>query len=556
MKKILDVFNNIFIKTVYYSEPYILKNYNLTLKLLKNNNVEKIINKISKKKLEYVFKNIALKTPAYISFLKSNKISLKEAKNYSYKEIEKIPFTDKKNYIKKYPIEERCEKGKLPEEGHIDESAGSSGKPTNWPHQYREQNDTLNVIRFEFKYLFEKSYMSKEKKKKKIIVFSAYSSGPWAAGIEFSEISEHYTLVKNTSTNIQDIIDTIKNFGKKYRYIIAAYPLFIERLLEEDFPFKEYDIDIITGGEGYNVLWPEKIKKKLKNPIIISAYGNSDIDIGIAAETFFTKDLRKEVYKNKKLKKALFQNDREETPMIFQYNALMYKIENLENEEFTTTHLSRDTVCPKINYNIHDLGGKITFEEVKEKIKKYSKKLYKKYFVEKDIKKIKNEVLHLPIFYVYGRSDGTISIDGANIFPENIKLILEKYNYDSFIRNFKILKDENSKDIFKILLELKKGKKKKDFEKKKKIIEEKITLELKKINRDYEETLRINKRAKPKIILYNYKKGPFEKEEVIENIKYKYIIEENEKNVKNKNKTKNERKNKRKKSRKTTKKRK
>ncbi len=510
---------------LYLTEPFLLKNYSLTLNLL-NKNVEFLLEKIAEKKEEYVFKNIALKTPAYRSFLIKNKIKLEEAKHFDSKKIKNIPYTDKNNYIKKYPIEKRCLKGKLPKAGHIDESAGSSGKPTNWPHYYKELNDTLNVIRFEFKYLFEKSYMPKEKKNKKIILFSAYSSGPWAAGIEFSEISEHYTLVKNTSTNIQDIIDTIKTFGKKYRYIIAAYPLFIERLLEEDFNFKDYDIDIITGGEGYNVLWPEKIKRKLKNPIIISAYGNSDVDIGIAAETFFTRDLRLEVYNNKKLKKALFNT--EDVPMIFQYNSLMYKIENLNNGEFTITHLSKDTVCPKINYNIHDYGGRISFNEIKELLKKHSKKLYKKYFEEKDYKKIKNKVLHLPILYVYGRSDGTISLDGANIYPENIKLIIEKYNYDKYFRNFKILKDENSKDVFKILLELKKEYSKKEekekIKKKIKVIEEKIASELTKINRDYKESLENNKRLKPKIVLYNYKTGPFKKEEVIENIKYKYII--------------------------------
>ncbi len=520
------------IRLIYKTEPLILKNDSLTLNLLNNKNTNFFLDIIAEKKEEYIFKKIALKTPAYVSFLKDNNISLKEAKKYDSEKIKKISYTDKKNYVKKYSIEKRCKEGKLPDEGHIDESAGSSGKPTNWPHYCKEKEDTMNVIRFEFKYLFENSYMNKEKKDKKIILFSAYSSGPWAAGIEFSEVSEEFTLVKNTSTNMKDIIETIKTFGKKYRYIIAAYPLFIERLLEENFPFKEYYIDIITGGEGYNVLWPEKIKKKLKNPIIISAYGNSDVDIGIAAETFFTRELRKELYKNKSLKKAILgefekkieKKISEDIPMIFQYNSLMYKIENLENGEFTITHLSKDTKCPKINYNIHDYGGKITFEEIEKKIKKYSKKLYKKYFIEKDKKKIKNKILRLPILIIYGRSDGTISLDGANIYPENIKLIIEKNNYDNFIRNFKILKEKNSKRIFKILLELKKGKKKKEYKKKIKIIEEKILEELKNINQDYKESVENNKNLKPKIKLYSYKTGPFKKEEVIEDIKYKYII--------------------------------
>ena len=34
------------------------------------------------------------------------------------------------------------------------------------------------------------------------------------------------------------------------------------------------------------------------------------------------------------------------------------------------------------------------------------------------------QVWRLPFFYVYGRSDGTVSVVGANVFPENVQAVL------------------------------------------------------------------------------------------------------------------------------------
>src|SRR5688572_31623906 len=40
---------------------------------------------------------------------------------------------DKTNYVKVYPMAERCRQGKIPTKGTIvDTSSGSTGKPTNW----------------------------------------------------------------------------------------------------------------------------------------------------------------------------------------------------------------------------------------------------------------------------------------------------------------------------------------------------------------------------------------------------------------------------------------
>jgi phenylacetate-CoA ligase len=44
-----------------------------------------------------------------------------------------LPITDKENYVRRFSTEERCRDGHLPHRGVvIDESSGTSGRPSNW----------------------------------------------------------------------------------------------------------------------------------------------------------------------------------------------------------------------------------------------------------------------------------------------------------------------------------------------------------------------------------------------------------------------------------------
>ena len=113
---------------------------------------------------------------------------------------------------------------------------------------------------------------------------------------------------------------------------------------------------MITGGEGFVIGWREQIKKQL-NPEsrIFSAYGASDLDIGIAFETPLTIFIRTQLIENKELREKLGKSGR--YPMIFQYNPLAHYIANFENnnhiEEFHITPLDPSVAAPKIKYNIH-----------------------------------------------------------------------------------------------------------------------------------------------------------------------------------------------------------
>src|SRR3989344_7464644 len=78
-----------------------------------------------------IFRSAANRVPAYKNFLKSYGVKAELVR--SLEDFSKVPFTDKENYIKKYPLEERCWDGDLSKSGLAAVSSGTSGEPVFWP---------------------------------------------------------------------------------------------------------------------------------------------------------------------------------------------------------------------------------------------------------------------------------------------------------------------------------------------------------------------------------------------------------------------------------------
>mgnify|MGYP001388528130 FL=1 len=96
----------------------------------------------------YEFHKAKNTVPAYKKFLQSKSFNYPNFKGL-VPQIGGIPVIDKENYIKKYSLEDRCVKGKIPKTGLvIDESSGSSGMPTNWIRGEKERTTNAKFIKF------------------------------------------------------------------------------------------------------------------------------------------------------------------------------------------------------------------------------------------------------------------------------------------------------------------------------------------------------------------------------------------------------------------------
>ncbi|GAC1466906.1 MAG: phenylacetate--CoA ligase family protein [Chloroflexota bacterium] len=326
--------------------------------------------------------------------------------------IRQLPETDKERYIKRFSIEERCLDGKIPLIGtEIDESSGSSGTPYNW---VRSRADLAELHRTMAQFCRVYSEHATN-----VITINGFSMGAWATGVNVGEAMRYIGIVKSTGPDIEKIVHTLRFFGPNYTYVITGYPPFLKHLLDESeaagFDWTDYRVLGVVGGESMS----EGLRTYLERRFfaVYSAYGASDLDIGVGGETPLTVWIRKRAVADAALQRALFGDD-PRVPMLFQYNPLDYYVETNEQNELVVTVNRSRLLSPRIRYNIHDTGGTLSFHAMVDTLREFGLD------ATSACRRPGQPIFQLPFLYLFGRSDSTLSYMGANIYPEDVQQAL------------------------------------------------------------------------------------------------------------------------------------
>lgn len=347
------------------------------------------------------FYHAASSVPAYADFLASKRADAAH-----------VPETDKKSYIDAYPIEARCTKGSLGRaDTTIDESSGSTGTPYNWARSAQERREFQLFISYFATYCFGRE---------PLVTLNAFSMGAWATGFNMGTALQRNGIVKNTGPDIGKILNTLRFLGPHHRYLILGYPPFVKHLIDvaetENFPFDRYELNALVGGEGMSEGLRDYLLRRLKR--VYSGYGATDLEIGIAGETPVSVAIRRLARENDMLRENLFGRD-PRLPMLFQFNPLMHHIEVNDKREIVMTITRTSVLSPRIRYNIHDEGGVASFDRMDGQLRSLGYDL-----CELSAKAGGSRRLRLPFIWIYGRRDSTISIMGANIYPEDLEQCL------------------------------------------------------------------------------------------------------------------------------------
>lgn len=338
------------------------------------------------------------KVPAYRAYLDSRADAM-------------VPETDKETYIKAYETGARCVGGSFFHgRTTIDESSGSTGTPYNWVRSERERNESHTFVSYFATYCYGREPW---------ITINGFSMGAWATGINMGLSLQKNGIVKNTGPDIAKILHTLRFFGPEYTYLITGYPPFLKHLIdvaeEEGFPFEKYRLFGLAGGEGMSEGLRDYLLRRFAK--VYSGYGATDLEIGIAGETPISVAIRRLALERKDVKLALFGSD-SRLPMVFQYNPVMHHVEVNEDNEVVFTIARSSLLSPRIRYNVHDLGGVLTSDEMAQRLAA----------VGVDIERLKRDTgdggVRLPFLWIFGRRDHTISVMGANIYPEDIEQCL------------------------------------------------------------------------------------------------------------------------------------
>lgn len=457
-----------------------------------------VLNKLSSLKAVVAFNIYKNSVPAYKDFIKKTNGDFKVNSINAFKK--NAPVMSKDSYIYQYSLKSRCIGGNFPKTGNIDESAGSSGKATMWIRSVKEENKLQKLVEFGMHLTFGAL------DKNDLVVLNCWSTGPWATGVKFSQLAQRSSIVKSVGTDKKIAIDTIQDLGADFEYLICGYPPFVKEIIDYGISigldWNKYRINVLTGGEGFTEGWRDFIRKTIigSNGEVYSAYGASDIDIGVSFETDLTIRIKQKADKDIRFRKKLFG---EQMPVYFgQYNPLFYYIENTPEGNLLFTTVNTDVCSPKIRYDLKDAGKVFKHNELISIVKEEHPELLK------DVDRLK-----LPFISIFGRSDGTISLDGANIYPSDVQDAIYKSKYGELINSFFIdVGYSNDQSMFfKVYLELSENVQMKSLQNSIKIeLENFIRDYLIKENKDYRESIENNEESlSPRIEFVPYEDGVF-----------------------------------------------
>ena len=379
----------------------------------------------------YAYKNCI----AYKDFIDKSNIDFKDIKTID--DFKKIPITDKQNYIKKYPLEQRLYKDKtLSDYYMICSSSGSSGKPTFWPRDF-ETDKKLEKAK---EALFEEHF---QVSKQKTLCLITFGLGVWTAGMLSAKLS--WPIAKNNKFSMvtpgidkKSAFELIKLLHPHYdQVVLMGYPPFLTDLIDlakqSNFDLKKVNLKLFYTSERVSEDWRNQMSKTLNTTAnrhsLVGFYACSDTGI-IGAETKSSIDLLEECNKNSQLNQELFSTD--EPPTLVSYNPINKYLESIKNEIIITANQP----VPLIRYNIHDRGKLINKNEINNSIKKFKLNLNPKET---------NDFYA----YIFGRSD-SVKIT-ANIYADDIKYCLENSKFKSKLSGHFKYGSENTKNLRKRL---------------------------------------------------------------------------------------------------------
>jgi phenylacetate-CoA ligase len=335
-----------------------------------------------------------------------------------------VPEMDKTSYIKAYSLKDKIWNGELPTAGIMfDESSGSSGVPTSWVRGHKERRFTQRIMQVAFR-----KYIGKSNP----VIINTFSMGAWATGLNTTLCLVGVSRIKSTGPDVVKVINTLKELGDEFEYVIAGYPPFLKQIADStEIDWKKYHISAIYGGEGISEPMRTALLKRFKN--VVGSYGASDLEINIAHESDFTIALRRALIEDPKLREALLVQNRGIIPSVFQYNPYDYLIETNNSGELIVTICRLENLSPRIRYNIHDLGHVAHFYDLKKTLKRLGRKDLLQY-VELDF----------GVLFHYGRSDLSVDYNGAVVGPEEVKQILTTDSQHArLVNNFRLISYED-----------------------------------------------------------------------------------------------------------------
>ncbi|GLW29129.1 phenylacetate--CoA ligase family protein [Actinoplanes regularis] len=355
-----------------------------------------------------LFRRMAAGVPAYADFLRGHGIEAGAVRSLS-----EIPLMTKINYHSRYDLPRRCHGGTLSGCDMVAVSSGSSGRPTVWPRSVLDER----AVAARFEQVFADGFRAAERSTLAVVCFAL---GNWVGGMYTTAACRHlaakgYPITVATPGNdVAEILRVVGELGPLFdQVVLLGYPPFVKNVIDAgiaagvDWP--AYKIKIVLAGEVFSEAWRDLVAARagLHDPATDAAslYGTADAGV-LGNETPLSVRIRRFLADRPEIAVPLFGDAR--LPTLVQYDPATRFFETVDG----TLAFTGDGGVPLMRYHIADEGGLIGRAELVTLCRDHG-------FDPGDGP-------DLPFVYVFGRSLFTVSFFGANIYPENVTVGLER----------------------------------------------------------------------------------------------------------------------------------
>jgi phenylacetate-CoA ligase len=395
-----------------------------------------------------LFHDVAATVPAYGALLVEHGIDAAAIRTAA--DFARLPLLTRENYLKRYPLADRCREGRLSSCDMIALSSGSTGEPTAWP---RAAADEL-AMATRFEQLFHDNFDADRRSTLAVVCFPL---GTWIGGMYTASCCRHvatkgYPLVTVTPGNQKpEIYRALKTFAGGFdQVVLLGYPPFLKDVVDGgaavgiDWP--RLRIKLVLAGEVVSEEWRALMAARagLERPLydIASMYGTADAGV-LGVETPLAAAIRGYAAQKPDVARALFGEAR--LPTLVQYDPLSRYFEVADR----SLSFSGDNGVPLVRYHISDVGGLLAHSAMLDFCAAHGFDPITAVKAEGD-----RGLRSLPFAWVFGRSHFAVSFYGANVFPETVAIGLEQPGVRDFVTGKFVME---VRDDFSIAVELAEG---------------------------------------------------------------------------------------------------
>ncbi|OHX34483.1 phenylacetate--CoA ligase [Methylomonas sp. LWB] len=371
-------------------------------------------------KLLALFRRCAAEVPAYRQFLAERGVSPEQVVDYA--EYSRLPLMSKQDYMRAYPLAQRCFGGSLAGADRVAVSSGSTGQPTFWP---RSAADELDVA-LRFEQVFKDSFAADRRTTLAVVCFAL---GNWVGGLFTTSCCWHLArkgyrlMVATPGNNKAEIFRVVRELAPQFEQtVLLGYPPFIKDVIDagnaEGIVWSDFNPKLVFAGEVFSEEWRalvgERIGAERAAFDSASLYGTADGGV-LGNETPLSIAIRRWLARHPDEARAWFGESR--LPTLVQYDPASRFFE----VEADTLVVSGENSVPLVRYHIADKGGVIPYRQIWERLRAAGIETVTDLGLPSDFKP-----RELPFVFVFGRADFTVSYYGANIYPENVTVGLEQ----------------------------------------------------------------------------------------------------------------------------------